>query len=109
MDNLEVFLIFQAVYFTIVSGTIDLLWVHVTSNTEPASPRELYEISANAAESVKNIAWSLRLSITACVLNSAGDMLSHRLWCDRVPRLIVNLDSSVELAEQEVPFIPKSF
>ena len=33
-------------------------------------------------------------------------MLGHGLWGDRVPRFVIDSDTSVKLAEQIVPFAP---
>ena len=90
-------------------GTIDLLRIHVTSNAKPTSPWELYEIPTDSTEGIQNIARTLLISVTTGLLHPVGNVFSHGFWSDRVPWLVIDFYSSIELAKEEVSFVPKLF
>ena len=100
MDHLKLAVFGYLVNLRVVLAVLCLLQIQVRSDAKPAFERELYGISAYAAEGVENVCLSEH------VVSSLRDVFDHWFRSNRVPAFVVDPDPSVELTKQVIPFFP---
>ena len=93
----------KTVDLSVVLSILNLLWIHIRSNTKPTFLGELQSIATDTTKGIKDI-WC---SVSKLFRNSLSDMLGHGFRSDWIPWFVIYLNPSVKLAEQKVPLFPK--
>ena len=97
VGDLDLFLVSALVQRGVVSRILDLERIHIRADTKPTFPGELDQIAAYSTERIQDLGTSI--SVCAFFMHSVSNVLCHGLRSNRIPRLIVYFDSSIEFAK----------